>query len=344
MQNSYKGITRRQKLKAPILAGALLLVIMTLGSFGFMIIEEYRFIDALYMTIITMATVGFSEVEPLSDQGKFFAILLILSSIGIFAYTASTISRYLLDGIFSNQFKTSRLKKMIGNLENHVIVVGYGRNGSEAAIELRELGEITVIIDRDENVVQKINDDGFIAIQGDATTDESLLSANIKNAKALIAALPNDADNLFVVLSAKEYNTEIKIISRALQATSDKKLKAAGATNVIMPDRLGGKHMANLVAQPDIIEFLDNILLKRTDNIRLEEVSCKRLNDCFSDKSIGEVGIRNKSGANIIGMKLADGSYKFNPEPSTIINKHDQLFVLGSTEQLKMLKGLLENG
>ena len=327
-----------------MLALLFVVLIILIGSLGFYIIEGYQLIDALYMTIITIATVGFKEIEPLSTTGKFFTIFLIITSFGTFAYGIGIFSRYLFDGIISNRFKLKRVKNKIAKLQNHVIVVGYGRNGSQATKELTEHGEIPVIIDLMDAAIEKINTDGFMFIQGDASDDHVLNEANIKNAKALITALPKDADNLFVVLTAKELNPSLKIISRASNFASEKKLKSAGASNVIMPDKIGGQHMANLVAQPDIIEFLDHILLKHSGNVLLEEISCSKLNNCFVKKTIGELDVRNKTGANIIGIRNPDGSYIVNPSPSQGLFPEIQLFVLGTKYQLLQFKEILTKG
>jgi len=344
MQTPIKEVDGNITIRGPLFSLGLLMAIIIVGSIGFMMIEGYSLTDAVYMTIITMATVGFREVKTLSDPGKWFTIFLIISSIGIFAYAVGSFSRYIVDGIFTNQYKLKRVKKKIQNFKDHVIVVGYGRNGSQATKELAAHSQNTLVIDQSDKAITRIQNDGFIHIKGDATKDEVLQEANIHSARALITALPKDADNLYVVLTASEMNPDLKIISRASGFRSEKKLKRAGATNVIMPDKLGGQHMANLVAQPDIVEFLDSIMLQHSKEVRLEEISCSGLNRYFENRSIGDLDIRHKIGANIIGIRLEDGSYKFNPEASTLISPKDQLFVLGSVSQIKLLKELLENG
>jgi len=321
---------------------SLLAGVVVIGIIGFIFIERYSFIDAFFMTIITMSTVGFNEVQPLSQAGQIFTAFLIIFSFGIFAYAVSTLTRYVVDGIFRHYFMDTKIKKQIEKLKNHVIVCGLGRNGQQAMTELSRHGQNAIIIDKNEEIIEEIrNKRQMLYIQGDATNDEVLKSANIENARALIAALPNDADNLFVVLTAKEFNPSLKIISRASEAHSDKKLKMAGATNVIMPDRIGGQRMAKLVTQPDIIDFLDHIMLQSTDDIYIEEISCDQLKSCFVEKSIGEWSIRQNTGANIVGIKTKDKKYIVNPSPDVKISSYDQLFVLGSNEQIKKLTDIL---
>jgi len=320
----------------------LLLVIIAIGTIGYIVLEGYSFIDSLFMTFITISTVGFREVVPLSDTGKIFTIFLIIFSLGTFAYALSTFSKYIIDGVYNNLFQKNKIKKMIAKLENHVLVCGYGRNGKQAALELLDHNFNVVIIEKDDANIEKLKaEKKFLFIKGDATQDEILHEANIKNAKALISALPNDADNLFVVLTARELNPKLKIISRASDDNSDVKLKRAGASNVIMSDKIGGQHMAKLVAQPDVLEFLEHILLQKSKDVALVEVSCENIADYFVDKSIREFDIRNASGANIVGLRKDSGQYILNPTPDVVLSANDKLFVLGNPNQILKLREIL---
>ncbi|SRR6056297_98991 len=333
---------QRANFRSVYYALTLLAGVVVVGTIGFIFIEGYSFIDAFFMTIITMSTVGFNEVQPLSQAGQIFTSFLIIFSFGIFAYAVSTLTRYVVDGIFRHYFMDTKIKKQIEKLRNHVIVCGYGRNGRQAMTELTRHGQSAIIIDDKDDIIDEIrNQRDVLYIHGNATSDDILQSANIENARALIAALPNDADNLFLVLTAKELNPNLKIISRASEAHSDKKLKMAGATNVIMPDRIGGQRMAKLVTQPDVIDFLDHIMLQSTEENHIEEISCNRLKSCFVEKSIGEWAIRQNTGANIIGIKTRGKKYIVNPSPDVKISSYDQLFVLGSMDQIQKLTDIL---
>jgi voltage-gated potassium channel len=326
------------------LAMLLLVVLILLGITGFMVLEGYSFIDAAYMTVITISTVGYREVYPLSDAGKIFTIVLIISSFGIFVFAISNLTKYLLDGIFRNAFLVRKIKRKIEKLDKHVILCGYGRNGRQAAFELRDHGKDFVIIENDPLKLESLEGEGdFLVIEGDATHEDSLLEAGIERASALITTLPNDADNLLIVISALQFNKDLKIISRARDDKTEKKLKRAGATNVIMSDRLGGQRMAKLVVQPDVVEFLEKIMLQSSADVNLEEISCEEMCEMFDGKSIRELGIRNKSGANIIGMKK-EGEYIFNPDPDVLLVKADKLFVLGSPDQIRLMKKILKTG
>ena len=295
----------------------LLVVIMVVGSVGYSMLG-FSFSEAIYQTIITIATVGFEEVHPLDERGMWFTSVLVIFSIGIFAYAVTTLTRFIVEGVFRNTFKDSKVKRRIDRLADHVVICGYGRNGKQAAIELLEHKVPTVIIENDGDIIQSLRESpGMLYVEGDAADEEVLLQSNLERARALITTLPVDADNLYVVLTAKEVNPSLKIISRASLDHSDVKLKRAGASNVIMPDKIGGQRMAKLVAQPDIVEFVDYMLLQSVENVVLEQISCETINTNLAGKSIRELDIRNESGANIIGMKRKDLSFLINPVPET---------------------------
>jgi len=294
------------------------------------------------MTIITVATVGFQEVRPLSEAGRGFTIFLIITSFGTFAYAVSSISKYVIDGELNQYFKNYKVSAAIDKLENHVIICGFGRNGKQAAHVLKKHNTRFVVIEQKKDVVSVINHKySDLILEGDSTQDEVLLKAGILRAKALITTLPIDADNLFIVLSARTLNPKLTIISRASEDNSDKKLKLAGADNVIMPDKIGGAHMASLVMKPDVMEFVDFITGQGGDNIRLEEITFANLSQEFQNKTIRELEIRNRSGANIIGFKTGNGDYVINPSADTKIIPDAKLFVLGTSEQILKLKELL---
>ena len=312
-----------------------------MGVVGYMLIENYRLLDAFYMTVITVATVGFEEVHTLSDNGKLFTSFLIITSFGTFAYALTSLSKYVFDGEFNKYFKNYKVSSAIDKLENHVIICGFGRNGKQAAHVLKKHNTRFVVIEEKKDVVSEINHKySDLIVEGNATLDEVLLKAGVTRARALITTLPFDADNLFIVLSARALNPKLTIISRASEDNTDKKLKVAGANNVIMPDRLGGAHMASLVMKPDVMEFVDYITGQGNDNIRLEEITFASLSEKYQNKTIRDLEIRNKSGANIIGFKTAEGDYIINPSPDTVIIPNVKLFVLGTAEQIIKLKEL----
>ncbi|HKR04630.1 MAG TPA: potassium channel protein [Bacteroidia bacterium] len=322
------------------IAAGLILFILLAGISGYMLIEHYRFLDAVYMTIITAASVGFQEVNPLSDAGKVFTSLLIIMSLLTLGYSISIITTYIIEGEFQTYFKHQKVKSEINKLDHHVIVCGYGRNGRQACEQLKSGNKKFLVIESNAEIIEQIRaDSSILFIEGNATNDEVLIEASITKASALISTLPHDADNVFVVLTAREMNPKLKIISRASDDASENKLKRAGANNVIMPDKIGGTHMAALVTKPDVLEFLDYITGKI--NIRLEEIFYSNLSDRLKNKTIRELEIRNKTGANIIGFKKGDGEYIINPEPDTVMQQDSKLFVLGTQEQVTKLLEIL---
>jgi len=324
--------------------GALFFIVL-FGAIGYAWVEGYSFIDSLYMTMITVSTVGFREVYPLSDGGKVFTVLLIIFSFGIFGYVITSITRLVVEGALQQSYKQYQVKKKIVKLEDHIIVCGFGRNGFQACVELKEHGEKFVIVEKRDNVVARILEDPtLLYVQGDASSEEVLEVAQIRKAKALITALPNDADNIFVVLTAREMNPKLKIISRASEFRSDVKLRHAGATNVIMPDRIGGQRMAKLVTQPDVVEFVEYILLQKSREVKLSEVECSLISDENATKTIQDLNLRKKTGANLMGLKTPEGTYIFNPSPQIKISPNDKLFVLGTDEQIAHFKQILREG
>lgn len=338
-----KKIYGRIRKSAPILSLAYIVAgIVIVSTGGFMVIEGYNISDAFYMTVITVSTVGFGEVKPLSESGRMFTSFIIITSFGLFAYAISTITQYVFSGELKNYLKDYKVNNKLTKIRDHVIVCGYGRNGSQAAEELQVLGIPVVIIDEDPALAETIaQHPNLIHVQGNAVRDESLIQSRINRAKALITTLPKDSDNLFVVLTARELNPRLTIISRASEDHSYSKLKRAGADNVIMPDKVGGIRMAKLVAQPDIVEFIENILLHTQDRVNLVEISCEDLPNCNINRSIREFSIRDLSGANIIGLKTAQGEYIFNPSPDFKLSVEDKLFALGTPKQVDNLQKVL---
>ena len=314
----------------------LLLVILT-GVFGYMYLSGDTFINALYMTMITITTVGFGTVHPLNDQEKIFTIFLILMSVVIVGYVASVLTEYIASGELLIKLKFKKVQKKILKLNNHAIVCGYGRNGKQAVLKLKKYKMPLVIIESDENRIAELEEDNFLFIKGDATKDEVLEKAGIKKAASLIIALPSDADNLYVVLSARQLNHSLTIVSRASNDSSDSKLRIAGADNVIMPDKLGGDHMASLVVTPDIVEFVDKLAADSENAIHLEEIIVENLPKEFLLKSIRDLDLRRKTGCTVIGFKTPENEYLINPEADTKLISNSKLIVLGSPEQIKNL-------
>lgn len=320
----------------------IMFTVWVIGTIGYVIIDNYTWFDAFYMTVITVATVGYGEVAPLSHAGKLFTAFLIITSFGTFAYAVSSITKFVIDGEFNEFFKNRKLSAAIDKLSDHIIICGYGRNGRQAAQVLKKHHKRFVVIENDAKLTAALTHRfSDLVVTGDSTQDEILIKAGILRASAIITTLPADADNLFIVLTARNLNKSLTIISRASEDNSDTKLKIAGANNVIMPDKVGGAHMASLVMKPDVMEFIDYITAEGGDSVNLEEISFTNIPEDLKNKTLKDLEIRNRSGANIIGYKTAKGEYIVNPSADTRIIPESKLFVLGTPEQIDALKLLL---
>lgn len=319
------------KLKKPLF---FLLIVLTIGVIGFKFISNVSFIDALYMTVITVSTVGFREIHPFNETEKLFTIFLILTSLGVLGYVISVVSEYIANNKLVEELKLKKVEKQIKKLVNHTIICGYGRNGKQAVSKLSNYKKSCVIIENNEETLQELRDAKIPYIQGDATNDQMLIKAGIEKANSLITVLSNDADNLFVAISARQLKKDLVIISRASDDSSSKKLKIAGADKVIIPNKLGGEHMASLVVTPDLVEFIDNLSIEGHSTTNIEEIMVEQLPSEYLNSSIGELDIRKKTGCTVIGFKTADGEFVINPDANTKLQPKSKLIVLGQPNQI----------
>lgn len=319
------------------LALALIVLVLITGVLGYRFISDFPWMDALYMTVITVTTVGFSEVGPLNTEAKFFTVLLIISSVFIFAFSISLITEYILSRNSLQLLKKKKVKEKINQLSDHVVICGFGRNGMQAAERLRTYKKPFVVIEKDKEVIEKFAEEEILFIEGDANEDDILSEAGIERAQYLIAAMPDDAANLFVVLSARQMNSDLFIISRASLVTSYKKLLLAGADKVIMPDRIGGDHMASLVVMPDLITFMDQLGTEGRHTTNLEEVAIEDFKDQVDCNSLRDLDLRKKTGCTIIGYIAPDGNYIINPEADLELQPKSKVIVLGRPEQIRKL-------
>lgn len=321
----------------------LLLLVLVVGVLGFRFLSNYSWVNAVYMTVITITTVGFGEVEPLDENAKIFTVFLILSSVIIVGYSLKIITEYILRKNDVEELKQKKMQKQIEALTHHTLVCGYGRNGKQAVKKLQAYKRPFVIIEKNKEIIDTYkNDPDLLFVFGNANEDETLQQAGIERANSLISALPNDADNLFVVLSARQLNHKLHIISRASQETSYKKLKLAGANNVILPDKIGGDHMASLVVVPGLLEFIDNLAIGGYLNTNIEEISVEKLYDPRELKTIRELDLRRKTGCTVIGFKDKEGEYIVNPEADIKLVADSKVIVLGRPEQIEKLNKLYD--
>ena len=320
---------------------ALLLVVCILfgGTFGYMLLEGWGLFDAFYMTIITISTVGFHEVASLGKDGRIFTVILIVLGIGVGGYTIGQITSFIVEGNIRNIFKGRRMEKEIALLSNHVIVCGYGRTGAEIVETLRNNRKRFVIIDKDESTVLELQGKGFVALADDATDDDVLRKAGVENAFCLITALGNDADNVYVVLTARGINPKLRIIARAVDQSSSKKLIRAGADKVVSPFEIAGRRMAYLATNPDIVEFLEVMTRSSDIELKIDQVTIGEKSR-LKDSKLNQSDIRSLTGgAMVIGIKKrSDGRMIVNPPGETLLEEEDILVVLSNDIQLEKLQ------
>jgi voltage-gated potassium channel len=327
-------LKRMNYFKGLLIPLGLFVVLLLIGIIGYMTIEGYSFLDAFYMTVITVGTVGFMEVAPLSDAGRVFTICIILINIGAFTFFVTFITRYLLDGEFIRQYKRLKMDTAIQQLSNHVIVCGFGRNGTECTQVLHENQIPFVVVEEKNELPLDLQFEVKFFMKGDATKDEVLKEAGIERARAIIATMPIDADNLFMVLTARQLNPNIIIISRASQDSSVNKLRIAGANNVIMPDKIGGAHMATLVMIPDVVELLSLMTTRNTNEFRVAEIMATR------SALLGDLDLWKQCGCTLLGIKNQN-NYTLNPAPGYFLNIGERLIIMGSEQQIEQAKQLV---
>ncbi len=276
------------------------------------------------------------EVKPLDAEAKIFTVMLIISSVVIFAFALRVISEYILSRNSLQLLKKKKVKNKINNLSDHIIVCGYGRNGMQAAERLKAYNRPFIVIEHDKELIEK-HEEEILFVEGDANEDSTLLEAGVERANYLIVTLPDDADNLFVVLSARQLNKSLFIISRASKVSSQNKLMLAGADKVIMPDKIGGDHMASLVVLPDLITFMDKLSVEGEHTTNLEEVAIEDFSDQVECNSLRDLDLRRKTGCTIIGYIEPNGNYIINPEADLQLQPKSKVIVLGRPEQIRKL-------
>jgi len=311
-----------------------------MGVGGYMLIENYKMIDALYMTVITISTVGFREVHPLSDGGKLFTAIFIIFNLVFFAYLVSTVAHYIFEGEINIIFHRIMRSREVSKLNNHIVLCGFGRNGRRAAMELSNSKRRFVVVDNEEISLEKYPgaDKKFNFIIGDATQDEVLKLAGIERANTIITTLPRDSENVFITLTARELNPGIKIISRASDENVEKKLLRAGANYVVMPDALGGFHMAHIVTKPFIVEFVELLSGFGDSDFMLEEVTYNEMKQEYRDLPIIKMDIRKNTGVTVVGFKNQERGFLFNPDPETVFSSNDVMIILGREGKIKNFK------
>jgi voltage-gated potassium channel len=319
-----------------------LLVLVTLGTLGYMTIEGWKPVDSFYMTIITLTTVGYGEVKTLSSLGRMFTVLLILSGVSILAYGLSGAVESVVSGQVFKELTERRKRKMLDALNNHYIVAGFGRVGREVAQVFADENVPFVVVDPDLAAVEAAKAQGYLAIVGSSTEDAALLEAGIQRARGLVAAAGNDATNIYAVLSARSLNEKLFIIVRANDQASERKMLRAGADRVISPYALSGRRMANLAIRPHVVDFID--VTSRSSSVQqwLEEVEIEA-GSLMANQTIGQIDLRRRNGATIVALYSADGKLLSNPTAASMLEPASRLILLGTREQLDATEALARN-
>jgi len=330
-------VSQHASLNRLFYAAIAIATVLLTGTIGFMYFEGDSFLDSVFLSIITLSTVGYSLLHELTNEGKIFTIFLIFISLAVYAYSISIITSYFVEGNMEKLIR-GRIHKKSKKMKDHTIVCGYGRIGKQVTEELLAYNIPFLVIDEKTEVISNDTNEKVIFVEGDATNDDVLLKAGIENAKTLISALPLDADNLYISLSSRSLNKNIIVISRGSDESAEKKLYLAGADHVILPEKVGGAHMAKLVTRKNVVEFLDHLSYRGDSLTNLEEIDYMDLPEEYHNKTILEIGIRKKSGANIVGFKTSKGEFIINPTPDVKIEIGSTLFVLGTPEQIKSLR------
>lgn len=328
--------------KSLVIAIIFLVILLVIGTFGYKYIEKWNFFDSLYMTVITLATVGFGEVKPLTFYGRVFTIFLIIFGITTFVYGISRLQTFFIEGELTGLLRRRKMESKIKELKNHYIVCGSGDVSKTIISELLATNHKFVVIENDKNNYETLlTNDKILAINGNPAEDEVLISAGIKTAKGLICALPSDKDNLFIVISARSLNPNIRIISRALDTNSVAKLKKAGADAVVSTDVIGGLRMVSEAIRPTVVSFLDTMLREPNSTLRVEEIEIPQKSN-FVGKTLAETKIYEKVGVLTIAIKnKTSSSYMYNPKPDYKLSEGDILIVIGNTEQVSKIKQML---
>ena len=339
---SYTFEEKYRRLRKQLVRGAIALAgVVLIGTFWYWKVEQWSFSESAYMTVITLATVGFSEVRPLGDRGRLFTIGLILMGILTIGYIVNRFTEALIQGYFQEGIKLRQEKSLIESLDQHYIVCGFGRTGRHVAREFFAEGIPFIIIDDNLEEVEEIKQLGYTVILGDATLDESLVRAKIDRAVCLVTALPSDAENLYTVLSAKTLNPRIRAIARASNEEAVQKLQRAGADAVVSPYITGGKRLAAAALRPQVMDFVDGIITGSNRSYYLEEFLIDAEACPYVSTSLRDAKLRSKSGALVLAIRRFDGNLIAGPTGDTLILDRDALICMGTAEQLRALNKLL---
>lgn len=330
------GAERLAWTQGPRLAIALLLLILAGGTLGYVTIEGWSAWDALYMTVTTVATVGFREVHPLSRAGQAFTLALIVSGVGTAFYTATLLATLVVEGGLQRRFERRRIDRMLEDIHDHFILCGFGRIGSLIADELHRQGVPFVVVELDPERAHQVMERGWLAVHADASREEVLDRVGIRRARGLIAAVGTDAENVYAILTARVMRPDLFIIARVESDDAEHKLKRAGADRVISPYHIGAAHMAQSALRPAVVDFVQLATTSGHLDLSMEQVRISE-GSALIGQTIADAGIRQRFGVIIVAIRRAEGTMEFNPSPESLIRAGDEMVVLGRPESVKAL-------
>lgn len=317
----------------------LLALLIVFGALGYVWLEGWNFGDGLYMTVITVATVGYGETNPLSNIGRTYTILLILLSTGVMVYATSSLTALIVEGELQDLFKRRKMKKTIDAMNGHYIICGDSVTCSHIVEELLRTDQAFVVVDIDPAKVKQLAARGLTVLDGNATEDATLLAAGIERASGLLTCLQGDAENLFVVLSARRLNPDLRIVTKALAPASRDKLKQVGADSVVLPKAIGGLRMASELLRPHVVNFLDEMLRVKESTLRVEQMIVPKTCRIVGN-TLAETSLRDKVGVSLVAL-LREGRYHFNPVPNTPVAGGDVLIMMGDSLAIQALRSEL---
>jgi voltage-gated potassium channel len=318
----------------------LLFCIIAFGTSGYYVVEEMSVFEAFYMTLITISTVGFSEIKPLTVYGRVITIVIITGGVTLGAYTIGMLLRMFIEGELRKSFGRRKLEKQISALKRHFIICGYGRIGKVICQELNAENIPFVVIEKDRSKIETLEDIGYLYIHMDATTEDALMAAGIMNARGIVPAVRSDANNVFITLTAKGLQPEIFVLSRASDEKNEAKLKRAGAQRVVSPHLIGGRRMAQVLKRPTVVDFIDIAMMESHLGLMMEEAKIGP-NSHLIGKTLIESQLRQDFGVIIVAIKKPTDEMIFNPIPSERLEAGDVIVVMGKKEDLRRMTEVL---